>query len=153
LVLVFVGIFGVAFAIAGLLVALPKPAVGGTCGPGSSSESAIVAFFDPGSIGAGAEPAATSATNRADWMAFVGECQASADSRVLGTFAILVVAIGIASIGIALALDASRKPNAVAPPTPEPPPWGPPPAQQSPFGPTAVQQTASPPVAPSLFPP
>ena len=153
LVLVFVGLFGVAFAIAGLLVGLPRPAVGGTCGPGTSSESAIVAFFDPGSIGAGAEPAVTSATDRADWMAFVGECQASADSRVLGTFAILIVAIGIAAVGIALALDGSRQANVMASRRAAPPQPGPPAAQQSPFAPTPAQQSASPPVATSLFPP
>jgi hypothetical protein len=153
LALVFVGLFGVAFAIAGLLVGLPSPAVGGTCGPGTSSESAIVAFFDPGSIGAGAEPAATNATDRADWMAFVGECQASADSRVLGTFAILIVAIGIAAVGIALALDGLRRAKLSGPLTPAAPQPGPPPAPRTPFEPTSAQQTASPPVASSLFPP
>jgi len=152
LALVFVGLFGVAFAIAGLLVGLPSPAVGGTCGPGTSSESAIVAFFDPGSIGAGAEPAATNATDRADWMAFVGECQSSADSRVLGTFAILIVAIGIAALGIALARDGSRKAKVIASPRPAAPEPGPP-AHQTSFGPTPTQQTASPPVASSLLPP
>jgi hypothetical protein len=152
LALVFVGLFGIAFAIAGLLVGLPKPAVGGTCGPGTSSESAIVAFFDPGSIGAGAEPATTSATDRADWMAFVGECQASADGRVLGTFAILIVAIGVAAVGIALALDGSRR-KAIASPTPAAPQPGPPPTQQPPFGPTSAEQIPSTPVASSLFPP
>jgi hypothetical protein len=104
LALVFLGLFGVAFAITGLVVALPTPAVGGTCGPGKSSESSIVAFFDPSSIGAGAEPAATHATDRADWLAFVGECQASADGRVLATFAILVVALVAALAGVALLL-------------------------------------------------
>ena len=81
LIFVFLGLFGAAFAITGALVALPRPEVGGTCGPGTSSESSIVAFFDPGSIGAHAEPSTAHATDRADWMAFVGECQASADGR------------------------------------------------------------------------
>jgi hypothetical protein len=72
LALVFPGLFGVAFAISGFLVSVPNPAVGGTCGPGKGSESAIVALFDPGSIGAGAEPPAADAADRADWMAFVG---------------------------------------------------------------------------------
>src|ERR1700722_20618571 len=81
LIFVFVGLFGAAFAITGALVALPKPGVGGTCGPGRSSESSIVAFFDPGSIGAGSEPATTDATDRAQWMAFVGGGQASAAGR------------------------------------------------------------------------
>ena len=59
---VLLGLFGAAFAVAGLFAALPAPAVGGTCGPGKSSESAIVAFFDPVSIGAGAEPAPRTTT-------------------------------------------------------------------------------------------
>ena len=42
--------FGVAFAITGMLVALPKPAAGGTCGPGAGSEAAIQALFAPGSV-------------------------------------------------------------------------------------------------------
>jgi hypothetical protein len=101
---VFLGLFGLAFAITGLLVALPKPAVGGTCGPGKSSESSVVAFFDPGSIGAGKEPTTAHATDRADWMAFVGECQASTDGRVLATFAIVVAALAVALAGSALLL-------------------------------------------------
>jgi hypothetical protein len=100
--LVFLGLFGAAFAISGLLIALPKPAIGGTCGPGKSSESAIVALFNPGSIGAGAEPPATSATDRADWMAFVGECQASADARVLAAVVIFAVSLAVALVGTAL---------------------------------------------------
>jgi len=126
LFLVFLGLFGIAFAIAGLVVGLPRPAVGGTCGPSASSESAIVAFFDPGSIGAGAEPAATNATDRADWLAFVGECQASTDGRVLGTFAILILSIGLATVGLALALGGTRRPSGTdpqpqTPPTPRQP--------------------------------
>jgi hypothetical protein len=120
LAFVFLGLFGAAFAISGLLVALPRPAVGGTCGPGTGSESAIVAFFDPGSIGAGPEPSATNATDRADWMAFVGECQASADSRVLATSAILTLSVGVALAGTALVLMGSRKPTPSSP-DPSPP--------------------------------
>jgi hypothetical protein len=67
-----------------------------------------VAFFDPGSIGAGPEPATTHATDRADWMAFVGECQASTDTRVLATFAILVLSLGVALTGTAWVRRASR---------------------------------------------
>jgi len=122
LALVFMGLFGIAFAIAGLLVGLPRPAVGGTCGPSTSSESAIVAFFDPVSIGAGAEPAATKATDRADWLAFVGECQATADGRVLGTFALLILSIGVATVGIALALGGTRKASGADPQPPPSPP-------------------------------
>jgi hypothetical protein len=118
LALVFLGLFGVAFAVSGLLVALPRPAVGGSCGPGTTSEPAIVALFDPGSIGAGPEPSTTSAANRADWMAFVGECQASADGRVLATFFILVLSLDVAVAGTALELRARRSgasPDSMAP--------------------------------------
>jgi hypothetical protein len=113
LALVFLGLFGIAFALSGLLIGLPKPAVGGSCGPGTTSESAIVALFDPGSIGAGREPPATSAANRADWMAFVGECQASADGRVLATFFILTISVGVGLAGVFLVMK-SRKPTAGA---------------------------------------
>jgi hypothetical protein len=107
--LVLLALFGVAFALSGLLMGLPQPAVGGSCGPGTTSESSIVALFDPGSIGAGQEPPAARTADRADWMAFVGECQASADSRVLATFVILMVSIGVALAGAMLALRATRK--------------------------------------------
>lgn len=113
LIFVFVGLFGAAFAITGALVALPKPAVGGTCGPGKSSESSIVAFFDPGSIGAGSEPAKTHATDRAKWMAFVGECQASADGRILTTFAVLVLSLAVAVAGTTWAWRAGTKARTV----------------------------------------
>jgi hypothetical protein len=110
LIFVFLGLFGAAFAITGLLVALPKPPLqGATCGPGKSSEPAIVAFFDPGSIGAGPEPATTHATDRVDWMAFVGECQASTDGRVLATFAILVLSVVVALAGTAWVRRDGRK--------------------------------------------
>jgi hypothetical protein len=119
LILAALGLFGAAFAITGLLVALPKPAVGGSCGPGKSSESSIVAFFDPGTIGAGAEPAASHATDRADWMAFVGECQSSTDSRVLATFAILVASAVVALAGAVLIRRGPRNKKAVAQPPPQ----------------------------------
>jgi hypothetical protein len=110
LALVLIGLFGIAFAISGALTGLPRPAVGGgTCGPGTGSESSIVALFDPGSIGAGKEPPATSATDHADWLAFVGECQASADSRVLATSVILVVAVGVGLAGVVVASRAARR--------------------------------------------
>ena len=72
-----------------------------------------MAFFDPVSIGAGAEPAATTtadATARADWMAFVGQCQASADSRVLSTFALLVLSSVVVLGGLWMAIRANRTP-------------------------------------------
>jgi hypothetical protein len=127
LTLVFLGLFGAAFAISGLLVALPRPAVGGTCGPGKSSEAAIVALFNPGSIGAGPEPPTTSATDRADWMAFVGECQASADGRVLGALVILAVSLAVALVGTALLMRYRRPPTAPAPVATSPPLTGSPP--------------------------
>jgi hypothetical protein len=108
LALIFVGLFGAAFAISGLLAGLPRPAVGGSCGPGKTSESSIVALFDPVTIGAGQEPPAANATDRADWMAFVGECQASADSRVLATFLILTVSVGVALAGAMVLRKESR---------------------------------------------
>jgi hypothetical protein len=114
--LLLLGLFGVAFAISGLLAGLPRPAAGGTCGPGASSESSIVALLDPVSIGAGPEPATTHATDRADWMAFVGECQASADSRVLATFAIFVLSVGVAVVGSALLMR--KRPETMAPSQP-----------------------------------
>jgi hypothetical protein len=99
LVLVSLGLFGAAFAITGLLIALPRPAAGGTCGPGQASEAAIVALFDPNTIGAGPEPPATDAAARAQWLAFVHECQTAADNRALAAFPILVVSAAIAIIG------------------------------------------------------
>ncbi len=113
-VFVLLGLFGAAFAVAGLFATLPAPAVGGTCGPGKSSESAIVAFVDPVSIGAGAEPAAATTTAtaiaRADWMAFVGECQASADSRVLSTFFLLVLSVVVVVVGLWMTVRGTRPP-------------------------------------------
>jgi hypothetical protein len=108
LVFACLGLFGAAIAITGVLVALPAPAIGGTCGPGHGSESPIVAFFDPITIGAGTEPAATNATGHASWLAFVGECQASTDGRVLAVLAILVLSVGVAIGGPKLVLRKTR---------------------------------------------
>ena len=102
------GIVGAAIAITAIVVALPQPAVGGTCGPGQSSEAPIVALFNPGSIGAGAEPPASDATGRVQWLAFVGECQSSTDGRVLAGFGILVLSVGVALLGPALLLHNGR---------------------------------------------
>ena len=83
-----------ALAVAGAVVVvvwpLPKPAAGGTCGPGSGSEPAIVAFFDPASIGAGPQPT-SSAVEAYQWQAFVGECQSSANGRMVEGLALLLV--------------------------------------------------------------
>jgi hypothetical protein len=111
----FVGLLGASFAISGVLIALPNPAVGGTCGPSQGSEAPIVAVVDPVSIGAGTEPPATNATSHDQWLAFVGECQASADGRVLAGFAILVLSVGVAIGGPMLVL---RKARDSAHPTP-----------------------------------
>ena len=102
LVLVFLGLFGAVFAVTGLLVGLPPPAAGGTCGPGQGSEAAIVAFFDPITIGAGPEPPTTDVAGRSQWRAFVDQCQTSADNRVLAAFPILVVSAGIVILGLLL---------------------------------------------------
>jgi hypothetical protein len=99
LIFVCLGLFGATFAMTGLLVALPRPLAGGTCGPGQGSEAAIVALFDPITIGAGPEPAATDATGRAQWSAFVHQCQTAADDRALAAFPILIVSAGVAVIG------------------------------------------------------
>jgi hypothetical protein len=98
-VFVCLGLFGAAFAITGLLVALPRPAAGGTCGPGQGSEAAVVALLDPITIGAGPEPAATDATGRTQWSAFIHECQTAADDRVLAALPILIVSAGVAIFG------------------------------------------------------
>jgi hypothetical protein len=99
LIFVGLGLFGAAFAVTGLLTALPRPAVGGTCGPGQGSEAAIVALFDPQTIGAGPEPATTDTAGRAQWSAFVQECQTAADDRALAAFPVLIVSAGVAIIG------------------------------------------------------
>ncbi len=109
LLLVAIGVFGAAFAISGLLIALPKPAVGGTCGPGTASESPIVAVLDPVSIGAGTEPPAGDTSSYDKWLAFVGECQASADGTVLAASVVLVLSIGIAVWGPRLVLGRRRR--------------------------------------------
>jgi hypothetical protein len=99
LLFIAVGVFGAAFAISGLLIALPKPAVGGTCGPGTASEAPIVAALDPVSIGAGKKPPASDTKDFSEWWAFVGECQSSADGTVLAALLILAGSVGIALIG------------------------------------------------------
>jgi len=94
-----VGIFGIAVAISAVVVNLPAPGVGGTCGPGTGSEAPIVAFFNPASIGAGIEPPTASALAHSLWLAFVGECQSSTDSRILIGLAVLVLSVAFALLG------------------------------------------------------
>lgn len=84
------------------LVSLPAPSVGGTCGPGTSSESAIVAFFNPGSIGAGPEPSVSSG-ELPQWKAFVSACQSATDVRMSVAGALLVGAL-LVGLGLPWAL-------------------------------------------------
>ncbi len=79
-----------AAAIVIAVLPLPHPAAGGTCGPGTGSEPAVVAFFDPVSIGAGPEQRST-AVDELDWLAFVGECQASTNARMVDALALLLL--------------------------------------------------------------
>ncbi len=80
------------------LVPLPAPAAGGLCGPSSGSESAIAAFFNPLSIGAGPEPSAPSAAHT-QWQAFVNECQAATNARIIQSGVIVVGAL-LAGLGL-----------------------------------------------------
>ena len=79
-ILVGVGLLAAGVTIA--LTSLPAPAAGGTCGPSTSSESAIAAFFNPVSIGAGPEPSAAS-SGRPQWLAFIRECQSATNTRMV----------------------------------------------------------------------
>ena len=117
LVFVFVGLFGVAFAISGAFIALPAPAAGGTCGPSTASESALAALTNPASIGAGPEPSVSNTAAHAQWQAFVNECQSAADRRGLASGAILVISVAIAVVGPLLVLRRARyrKPGPEAP--------------------------------------
>jgi hypothetical protein len=69
-----------------------------------------VALFDPHSIGAGPEPAASNTAARGDWVAFVGDCQASTDDRAIAAAIILLFSIGIAVVGPMLVRRRRRKP-------------------------------------------
>ena len=110
-VLVCLGLFGVAFAVSGLLSPLPRPAVRGTCGPGQGSEAAVIAFFDPVTIGAGPEPPAAQAGSRAQWLAFVHACQAASDQRAAVTLPILITSAGLTAVGGVLLYRRSRRPT------------------------------------------
>jgi len=111
LLFVFVGFFGAAFAVSGVLVPLPAPAAGGTCGPSTASESALAALRNPASIGAGPEPPASNTAALTQWQAFVHECQSSADQRALVSGAILVLSIAVAVVGPLLVLRRKRSPG------------------------------------------
>jgi len=92
LVCVALGALLVVAAVTIVVVPLPAPAAGGTCGPGASSETAVQAFFDPVSIGAGPLPSASSG-NRPQWHAFVDDCQSATNTRITVAGVILVVAL------------------------------------------------------------
>jgi len=109
LLFVFIGCFGTAYAAAGMLTALPAPAVGGTCGPSTGSETALEALAEPGSIGAGPEPPASNATGHKQWKTFTEQCQSLADRRGLASLAIFVISLAVASIGLILVF---RRPRA-----------------------------------------
>lgn len=115
------GICSVA-AVVVVLRPLPAPAAGGTCGPASGSETAIEAFVDPVSIGAGAEPASGTAA-RAEWQAFVGECQAATDARMLIALALLVIALLFAIATLMLRPRPGRNPAVLT--EGQPPGWYP----------------------------
>lgn len=85
-----VGILALAGAIAIVVLPLPKPAAGGTCGPGRGSEPAVVAFFDPVSIGAGPRPTSPPIAVF-EWQAFVGQCQASTNARMVDALALVLL--------------------------------------------------------------
>ena len=131
---VFVGFFGAAFAVSGILVPLPAPAAGGTCGPGAASESALSALTDPSSIGAGPEPSAANTAAHAQWSAFVDQCQSAADQRGFATAAILALSVAV-GIGVPLLLLRRRTGSgtdglarfghggSVPGPPPSAPPW------------------------------
>jgi hypothetical protein len=118
LLLVCLGLFGIAVSVTGLWTDLPPPAVGGTCGPGQgTSETAIEALVDPASIGAGPEPAAVNAAARANWSQFVHECQSATNDRALATLPVLIVSVGITVVGVLLL---KRRTGRRADPAPNP---------------------------------
>jgi hypothetical protein len=136
LVLVSLGLFGLAFAVTGLLTGLPRPAVGGTCGPGRGSEAAIVAFFDPVTIGAGQQPPTSDTAAHAQWQAFVQECQSAADDRIGATLAILVFSVGLIVAGGLMGRRSGRKKEAA--PVPSSSMWAPPAPPRHPLDPPEI---------------
>ena len=110
LTIIYLGLFGAALAIAGMMIALPAQAIG-TCGPGSGSESAAIAFFDPITIGAQPEPPASNPAGRAEWRTFVHGCQSAADTRMFITLPLLAVSVGLVILGVVLILRRNRRRN------------------------------------------
>jgi hypothetical protein len=142
-----IGLFGTAFAISGLASPLPLPAARGTCGPGRGSEAAAIAFFDPVTIGAGAEPPASKSAERAQWIAFVHECQSAADQRVAITLPVLVVSVALVVGGGVLLWRRRTSADPGPPHRAPPPPWSPPPGAppRSGFPPAPLLAAAEPP--------
>ena len=101
---VFLGCFGVAYGASGMLTALPAPAIGGTCGPSTASETALQALAEPGSIGAGVQPPKSNVTAHRQWQTFSQQCQDLADRRGLASLAIIVVSSLVAGVGLFLVL-------------------------------------------------
>jgi hypothetical protein len=108
LLFVFIGCFGTAYAAAGMLTALPAPAVGGTCGPSTGSETAFEALARPGSIGAGPEPPVSNVTAHRQWKTFIQQCQSLADRRGLASLAVFVISVAVAAIGLIWVLRRPR---------------------------------------------
>lgn len=131
-----------AAAIVIAVLPLPKPATfrvdgvevtGGTCGPGKGSESAIEAFFDPVSIGAG--PSASGSSIEAGLenvgrLAFIGECQASTNGRMVDALALLIVAGFFGLVAPPLVRRAWHEPAATTTGQGVPPGWYPDPEHQ-----------------------
>jgi hypothetical protein len=113
--LVCAGLFGVALTVSGLFSPLTPPAGGGTCGPGQGSEAAIVAIFDPVTIGAGPEPPRDQRGNRARWSAFVQACQSASDQRAAITLPVLVTSAGLTLVGGVVLRRRSRRATAGPP--------------------------------------
>ncbi len=118
------GVLCLAAAATVALVSLPDPAVGGTCGPGATSEAPVVAFFNPVSIGAGPKPSVGSG-ERPQWQTFVSECQSATDTRMEIAGGILAGAL-VLIVGIPWAVrrfatedaDAETTPRDTTPETP-----------------------------------
>ena len=97
---VFLGCFGIAYGASGMLTAMPAPAIGGTCGPSTASETALQALAEPDSIGAGPQPLKSNVTAHRQWQTFIQQCQDLADRRGLASLAIVVASISVAGVGL-----------------------------------------------------
>jgi len=97
---VFLGCFGFAYGASGMLTALPAPAIGGTCGPSTASETALQALAEPSSIGAGPQPPKSNVTAHRQWQTFIQQCQDLADRRGLKSLAIMMISILVGGVGL-----------------------------------------------------